>query len=309
MIVTTQCPVCGHQGSPIAHAVVAPWLVELVGLDNPVESELFLCPDCGTSFFSARYDDAELGALYGGYRGPDYVHARRRWEPWYRDSVNKAFEPGSPATENRVRFMEDSLHTACPGRDWSVVVDVGGDAGQFFPTSGVGRRILIDPSNKPLPQGVERVASLGELRDRPDLALLAHLLEHLVDPVGLLREAHDVLADDGRVYVEVPWDLPRTRPLHRSPNYGRWLTQLAGHRRSYVAADFVSGVARQYQVKALPLPVVKQSEHINYFTPDSLVRALDIAGFETELVRHDAKAAPAGLRLGLISAVAKKKSS
>jgi SAM-dependent methyltransferase len=278
-------------------------------MSNPQESNLLDCTSCGTSYFSSRYTDAELDKLYSGYRGTDYVRLRRRWEPWYRASVNDAFEPGSAATRSRVEFMESTLLVGCPGRVFRCIVDIGGDAGQFFPTGGNGRRILIDPSNKPLPAGVERVVSLDALPEPPDLMLLAHVLEHVREPVALLRAAGAALAPDGRLYVEVPWDRPPTSTIHLADSYGRWLPRLAARRLPFVAADFVSGGLRQYRINRVPLPVVKQSEHLNYFTPDSLVQALAVAGFEAEHVQEDRMAAPAGLRLGLIAAVARKRAS
>ena len=304
---TSDCPSCGAIGVLAAHAVVAPWVCELMGVDGLQSSELLDCPRCGLSFFSQRYDDEDMAGLYSEYRTGNYMRARQRWEPWYRSGINEAFEPSSAATAQRVRFLEDVLKDACGEREWSLIVDVGGDAGQFFPRGKVGRRVLIDPSNKPLPDGVERASSLSELGSPPDLVVIAHVLEHVTDPVALLAEVHGVLADDGRLYVEVPTDRPRTTARQATDMHARRVERLARHRVPFVAADFASGVGRQYRIP-LPSSVIKQSEHINFFSPDSLTGLLRRAGFEVEHAVADPDAKPAGLRLGLLGMIARKAS-
>lgn len=302
---SSDCPACRAAGELAAHAVVAPWACELMGLQRLQSSELLNCPQCGLSFFSQRYEEEEMAGLYSEYRTGSYVRTRQRWEPWYRSGINDAFEPSSAATAQRVQFLEDVLKGGCGERAWSLIVDVGGDAGQFFPRGDVGRRVLIDPSNKPLPDGVERAATLSELGSPPDLVIIAHVLEHVTDPVALLAEVHGVLSDDGRLYVEVPTDRPRTTARQTTDKHARWVQRLARHRVPFVAADFVSGVSRQFRVP-LPSSVIKQSEHINFFGPGSMTALLRDAGFEVEHSVADPDAQPAGLRLGLLGMVARK---
>jgi 2-polyprenyl-3-methyl-5-hydroxy-6-metoxy-1,4-benzoquinol methylase len=43
-----------------------------------------------------------------------------------------------------------------------------------------------------------------ELPDRYDAVFLIHTLEHLDDPVGVLRRVHDWLSDRGRLFIVVP---------------------------------------------------------------------------------------------------------
>lgn len=305
MIRSNVCPSCGSGGRLAAHAVVAHWACELMGLGAPEPSELLDCPHCGLSFFSQRYDDIDMAGLYSQYRTEGYLRTRQRWEPWYRASINNAFEPSSPATESRVQFLEAALRGCCGDRDWPLIVDVGGDAGQFFPRTGTGRRVVIDPSKKELPSGVERLSDLGKLTSSPDLIILAHVLEHLTDPLVLLRELHSVLADDGRLYVEVPTDRPATTGRDATAEHARHLERLARHRVPFVVADFAAGVGRRLGMTG-PFSIIKQSEHLNFFGPDSLAAMLSTVGFEVEHSVADPKANPAGMTTGLLGAVARK---
>jgi SAM-dependent methyltransferase len=299
------CPSCESDGELAAYAVVAHWACELMGHEAPQPTELLDCPRCGLSFYSQRYDEADMAGLYSQYRTESYLRTRQRWEPWYRASINNAFEPSSPATAQRVQFLEAALRSACGDRVWSVIVDVGGDAGQFFPRRVTGRRVLIDPSNKQLPDGVERVSSLGELGSAPDLIILAHVLEHLTDPLVLLSELHEVLVDDGRLYVEVPTDRPATTGRDAATRHGQRLDFLARHRVPFVAADFASGVGRRVGIRG-PFSVIKQSEHLNFFSEGSLSAMLSRVGFDVEYSVADPRANPAGMTTGLLGVVARK---
>jgi SAM-dependent methyltransferase len=56
-----------------------------------------------------------------------------------------------------------------------------------------------------LPFGIERAAALEDLRGPLDLLFLNHVLEHVADPLGVLRQAARLLSPDGVAYVETPY--------------------------------------------------------------------------------------------------------
>ena len=61
---SSDCPSCGAGGELAAHAVVAPWACELMGVDGLESSELMDCPQCGLSYFTQRYEDHDMAGLY-----------------------------------------------------------------------------------------------------------------------------------------------------------------------------------------------------------------------------------------------------
>lgn len=298
------CPVCGERVDLIAHGVIAPFIRELTAQTAPDLIQLNHCASCELVSFSHRYGEAELAALYGQYREQSYLRTRQRWEPWYRSELNDAYSTETPALASRRGFMERIIESVSPA-PFQLAVDFGGDEGQFFPDSAQGRRVVVDLSGKPLPTGVESAASLGEVKGQPDLVMVCHVLEHLNDPVGLLREVAAVLAPTGILYVEVPLDLPRTRAWHASDRYRGWLGFVSRGRLRTVAADFTTGVARQYGRRIPRLGLIKESEHINYFTEDSLKASLKIAGFVPVALNADPSAHVGGLRLGKLGIAAR----
>jgi SAM-dependent methyltransferase len=299
------CIVCDLDADVSSFGVVAPFITELAA--SPAKSAVTLqhCDSCQLSFFSHRYSDAELKAIYGGYRAPAYVKIRQRWEPWYRAAVNDAYRAGSGEVDVRRAFMQ-TLIARGGQRLFRMAVDFGGDEGQFFPDSATRRKVVVDVSGQPLREGIESCEDLKSLQGTPDLVMICHVLEHLNDPVALLREVHQVLDAGGVLYVEVPLDMPRLHPWHSRDAYRRYLAVISRTRWLLLLADFVAGVSRQRGLRIPRLGLVKQSEHINYFTESSLHALLAKAGFRVRDCGAEPNASFGGLRLGKLGMVAVK---
>jgi hypothetical protein len=271
----------------------------------PRNTALLGCAACDFAWFSHRYDRGTLAALYSGYRGDRYLTVRRRWEPWYSASFNRALEPGSEAVEERVGFMVGMLGDALDVPNLRNIVDYGGDAGQFFPPAFAGPKFVLEVSGKTLVPGVQAVRALTDVPGgSPHMVIAAHLLEHLVDPVGLVREIREAVAADGFLYVEVPLDRPRVRRWHTTGAYDRFLGLCRRWRPTWILADFAAGAARNLGWRVPWLGAVKQSEHINYFSERSLDELLTRGGFRVLRMVADPRASLHGLRLGRLGALA-----
>lgn len=293
------CPLCDRAGALIAYARVAPFIEDLAG-QRTASTALLECHDCDLAWYSYRFDEPTMAALYGGYRDTTYLRTRRRWEPWYSGALNAAMAPGSAAVSERIGFMLDVVGPVAGFRN---IVDVGGDAGQFFPPFG-GSKFVLDISRRELVPGVRAVRSLAELPEAPHLLVAAHLLEHLPYPLAFVRELRQAIADDGHLYIEVPLDRPRVRRWHASAYYDRYLGLVRRTRPTWIVADFAAGAARNIGWTVPWLAAVKQSEHITYFSERSLTDALERSGFRVARVRSDPRATVAGLRLGRLGLLA-----
>jgi hypothetical protein len=130
------------------------------------------------------------------------------------------------------------------------------------------------------------------------------VLEHLVDPAALVKVIRAALADDGLFYAEVPLDRPKVRRWHAGARYRRSLDWVSATRGGWIAADFAAGVARNFGRTVPRLGAVKQSEHINYFSTQSLQALLTGGGFRVVTTRADPTASFEGMRLGRLGALA-----
>jgi hypothetical protein len=301
-----QCPICRNEAAMRAHGTVAPFISSLSGLPLGQKTTLRMCDQCDLTFFDYRFGDRELSCLYQDYRGADYRTIRHHWEPWYSTGVNDGCSAGGTVVDERHLFMMNVLEAARLPPQLACAVDFGGDEGQFFPRVPIGRRIVCDVSNRALPAGIERISTLSELGDvKPDLVIIAHVLEHLPDPIEPLRDIRRVLDEDGMIYVEVPLDRFRVSPFHASTRYERYLHRLVQHRFPFVGLDFVSGVSRHFRSSIPRFGVIKQSEHINYFSPRSIVSALTASGFTVVSEGEDPNLKAGGLRMGCYGVAAR----
>ena len=300
------CPICGSSGTIQAYGRIAPFILQLGGDPEgaPRDTTLCRCDTCDLAYFSHRFDDNILTAMYSGYRNEKYLSTRRHWEPWYSRAMNSAMEPGSDVVAERVGFVTDIIGSYVQIDTLRNIVDYGGDEGQFFPPGYSGPKFVIDVSGKELVEGVEAAASLDELPDRPHLVVASGVLEHLVDPVAVVKEIRAAVADDGLFYAEVPLDRPKVRQWHAGEDYRRFLDWVSATRGSWIAADFVAGMARNFGRRVPRLGAVKQSEHINYFSTQSLQALLTAGGFRVVTTRADPTATFEGLRLGRLGALA-----
>lgn len=297
---------CQGPSTQIAHALIAPFIVALSSQEGSQRSSTTLqeCFRCHLGFFSHRFTDEELTAIYSQYRQTGYMETRRHWEPWYRRTVNDAFSEESHALRTRIKFMEELIDSANKS-DFRLTVDLGGDGGQFFTRHSSGRRIVVDVSGKEVAPGIEQFQSLEAVQGNPDLVLICHVLEHLNDPTAMLQIVQQCLADDGFLYVEVPLDYPRVRPWHLRSAYRRYVAFVSSFRWLLIGLDFYSGVARQFGFRVPRFGLIKQSEHINYFDESSLQMCLELNGFEIVEMRSDRRASVGGLRLGKLGVLAR----
>ncbi|NEU12965.1 class I SAM-dependent methyltransferase [Methylobacterium sp. BTF04] len=156
------------------------------------------CAACGAIFLDMRFDDEEMGALYHAYRGPDYCAMRERFEPGYARR-NAALAEGSPSLPQIETLLAPHLGPRPRVLDW------GGDTGLNTPFRGrCAAHHIYDISDKPVIAGAERVGLEQARAGRYDLVVSAHVLEHVSDPTGLLREMTSAMTRETILYLEFP---------------------------------------------------------------------------------------------------------
>ncbi|MFA5593565.1 MAG: class I SAM-dependent methyltransferase [Micavibrio sp.] len=233
--ININCVLCNAEGpaSPVAHQVKG---------DPHGKLRVVACANCGhTQLNPPQYDlefydeDGQVENVKKFYGTPSeviyrhaFIEARRRTE---------RFVTSGPPLDGD---MADGARKK--------ILDVGGGYG-FFGAHVVQQHpcadvVVLEPSARRLEMGREKMHENGVLPDvgaerldlriglldddfarahagRFDLVTLWHVLEHVPDPVGLLRLASQVVKPGGTVCVEVPNlndDLMRRSPAFRD----RW---------------------------------------------------------------------------------------
>lgn len=195
------------------------------------------CPDCGF-VFNAAFDPSRLSY------GPDYDNAQT-CSAEFREHVDALVDRlvandgvrGSRIVEvgcGRGQFLTQLVEAAGAG-----TTGVGFDPAYTGPDSTLGGRVRFE----------RRFYGPECAGERADVVVCRHVIEHVPDPVALLRAVREALSGSGeaRVYFETPTV--------------EWIL------RHQVVWDFFY-------------------EHCSYFTAASLATAFQAAGLHVDEVRH-----------------------
>lgn len=171
-----------------------------------------MCEDCGMLFLDMRFDDEEMAALYGDYRGEAYTADRDRFEPGYA-ARNAIMLEGSDYIDQIEAILEPYLAPRPRVLDW------GGDTGVNTPfRSRAAQLDIYDISSRPMVQGARAVDPDAVKTNVYDLIVFANVLEHVPYPRESLREIANAMRPETTLYVEVPheevvriWDDPAQR--------------------------------------------------------------------------------------------------
>lgn len=259
-----KCPLCGEESNSGTLATISPWVREL-GIKSRV-SKFYLCKICSTGFFSKRYTDQEMSKIYKDYRGSNYVKLRSKWEPWYTKSYNNSHDSGQWVDSRKnslTQFLFAHEISVC-----DVMIDVGGDQGQYIPDFAV-TKIVIDLSERELNTNIQRINSI-ENAPYANLIIYAHVLEHVVDPI---YELEQLFKKTDRVYVEVPDGIPEINKYRKS--ILRFLLQQI----SSLNPRFWARSARPATGRSVaPTKMLTQSEHLTFFSENSFKKLAEILG-------------------------------
>jgi SAM-dependent methyltransferase len=156
--------------------------------------------------------------------------------------VNAAIGNGPAEVAARNANLRDLLARHVKLAEIGSVLDYGGDHGQFIPPEFRGaRRVVYEVSGVEAQDGAVTLADWGAVsRERFDLVLCNHVLEHLADPDAVVGRLATVVRPGGWLYFEVPaespfragsaegWKQGAYRAVLRSPVLGRLYLGLKG---------------------------------------------------------------------------------
>jgi hypothetical protein len=164
--------------------------------------ELQSCLNC--SFLQTKFPFTEEGIarLYSDYRSASYNKERSSYEPSYAavaDHVGQYRQGGLDRVNALTKWLEGkvSLHGAS-------MLDYGGANGQFLP-SFPGKKYVFEISDITPHQGVTRISD-SSLLNTYSYIQLAHVLEHVTEPLQMVKCVAAYLADNGYLLIEVPQD-------------------------------------------------------------------------------------------------------
>ncbi len=230
-----RCPVCGV----VERSLLYDNLRDKIFFSAPGVWKMWRCGSCGVGYLDPRPTVKSIGRAYANYYthgdwqagsgllpGPGRSPIKQIWHALRNDYLNARygyrFRPrmpggrwvmqGFPATRrwigNRIR------HLSAPKPGHNRLLDAGCGSGYFvYAAQQLGYQaegLEIDPKACAQARSHGLTVHQGSF---PDTGLesggfneitLSHVLEHLHDPVGALREAFRILRPGGRLWIVVP---------------------------------------------------------------------------------------------------------
>lgn len=223
------CPVCGSDLRSLLCDDLRDYFFE----SAPGCWALHRCGDCGCAYLNPRPSQATIGIAYSRYythrdeAGDAATASRRLWHRLRDDYLMKEYGfaanhplwPGRWLVRlmpSRKRYLDNVLARNLPkahGPD-RLLLDVGcGNGGFLLFAMNAGwnvRGIDFDPVAVKVAQGrglnvtegsIESLMSEG---DRYDLITLSHVLEHVSDPVKMLKDCYRLLKPGGTLWLDTP---------------------------------------------------------------------------------------------------------
>lgn len=166
--------------------------------------EMQICLNCSFVQTKHVFSDDSLGKLYADYRSATYNRERIAYEPTYA-ALAKDVGSSDKEVQSRVGGLTAWLAGKVEVDSDFSMLDFGGSDGRFLPELE-GRKVVFEISDIPPLSGIARVTDEAELSTY-SYVQIAHVLEHVPDPLALLKHVSSFVKPAGYLYIEVPQDL------------------------------------------------------------------------------------------------------
>lgn len=172
---------------------------------NPIVAaiELQSCLSCSFIQTKVAFTEEGIGRLYSDYRSDSYNAERCRYEPSYAAVATKVGQYRKGDLD-RIGALTQWVDSKVEVRGKSML-DYGGADGQFLPALE-GDKYVFEISSIEPAQGVVRICDESLLRTY-SYVQLSHVLEHVTEPLQMVKRVATYLAEGGYLLVEVPQDL------------------------------------------------------------------------------------------------------
>lgn len=226
-----QCPICGSEQRTLLYD----GLTDRVFRTAPGRWTLYQCISCGSAYLDPRPNQATIGLAYGSYythEGQDHPTIRRigplrtLLHDWLNGYMNARYglkrQPASALGRWMIPLfppLRAAADTECrhlprPPAGSGALLDVGCGNGRFLMLAQeIGWNAEgIDLDSKAVETARQRglavcqggIEILSEEQEKYDVITLSHVIEHVPDPLNLLRSIYRLLKPGGSLWLETP---------------------------------------------------------------------------------------------------------
>ena len=203
------------------------------------------CLTCGLVFLDQRFSQEEFKKYYADYQSSNFFNDRIRFEKSFKSRIKKFKYSGIIAGKfeeiSKIeRFILDNISLPKQILDYGA----GDGKGTIFKNNNDVKLNLYDPFNFKKSKLTKRYVKIKN--QNFDLVTFRNVLEHVSYPRKILSELIKILNSKTKVYIEVP--------------------------KEKLITNYKKG--NRYKNKLI------WTEHINFFTKESLKKLLVLSGFK-----------------------------
>lgn len=271
------CLICENSNTETYDAMFCDFISERVFEGKNQQFNMIKCPECGFSYYEYRFNEEEVKKLYSNYRDENYQKQRQKHECWYTKEINEQIGKNPTEIKNRNENLTKILEKNLNPSKIKTVLDFGGDKGQFIPEVLIDAyKFVYDISGIETVEGTSPLSSLDDCKkNNYDLILCSHVLEHVTNPNEILNDIKSLMKKGQYLYVELPFD----SPFYKKPFSNLQFLLNKYYNWGNLIKHFIN--SKKYGHKHL------MSEHINYFTPESISILFKSKGFK--ILSNDVK--------------------
>ena len=273
---STPCTLCsGDRSRPLGE----------IQMNGRLLGRMVQCATCGLRFLNPRPTQEQRDWLYQQEyeRDQQDEQGETRFQSVQRDQDS--------ACTRFCRYLEQLEPARRSARTRPRLLDIGAGTGQLLE---LGRErgwesFALEPSQEACDYMRERfgpecvvgrdITDYSAARESFEAITMAHVIEHLPDPLGALRQTHALLAPGGRLLVATPNDASLYERLWQARH--RWAGN--GMANPHVTLSWRNGTWLRTPARSNGRGLVEfqilTTEHLYFFTRRTLGRLLRHAGF------------------------------
>lgn len=309
MYQTTKCLCCDSDDLKIYPSIISDFISDYVLNKTSEICFLYECNNCSMRFFNQRFNDDEIIRLYQNYRNDDYFLARNNTEFWYTKTFNDSIGNDESEIESRKKRMENFLKSNLDTGIIHSILDYGGDRGQFIPDCFKCDKYVYEVSDSLVLPGIKKITEQIDLKKYDfDLIILSNIFEHLSSPDEFIKMLLSSISDKKQnqyFYIEIPLERWNLLFIKNKKSYISYLNYLTKHKNLRIILDFITTISRAKLNIIPPGGFIKLSEHINFYSEESLIKLLNRNSLDVISIQQFKNSILPTLS-GVISIIAKK---
>lgn len=272
-----KCLICQSENLKNYSSKISDFTAERIGIPADKQAtSLYHCQECGFAYYDYRLSEDEAKKFYLGYRNEDYQKQRQKHDCWYTPEINEIIGKNEIEIQAKKQNMIEIIKGQVDLSKIKAVLDFGGDKGQNIPEIfAKADKFVYELSEVEPVSRVTLLKSFSEL-GKYDFIINQGVLEHVSLLSEILNDFKKISHPNTYFYIEVPFD----SPFYKSPT----------HNLQFLFSKYYSlkNILKHYLKIKKEKSFCPMSEHLNYFTPQSLKFLIESNGFEiiTQAVRE-----------------------